>query len=153
MKHLLIGVAVVAVLAFSAPAGAQPYTTNPAQMPPPPTSAPPAAMAPSTGAAPMVESTSAMPPSHRHVHREMAAHHRGKGPQPTGGTADQLNQEELAHLQAGNMSMPATPPAPGMAPPPPPPASSYPGSPGPKASGQVNNPPEENPSMLGIGVR
>jgi hypothetical protein len=60
-----------------------------------------------------------MPPKHRHArhvsHGKMAGHH-GKGPQLTASTANQLNQEELARLQAGNFS---NPPAPaGMAPPP-----------------------------------
>jgi hypothetical protein len=110
MKHLLTGVAVVAVLAFSAPVGAQPAS-------------------PSGGAATgMSDTSSAMPPKHhrasRHAsHGKMAGHHRGKGPQLTGSTANQLNQEELQRLQAGNFSNPSAPPAPGMAPgmlPPPP---------------------------------
>jgi hypothetical protein len=84
----------------------------------PPPSAPPAAMAPSA----MSESSSAMPPKHRasrhHAsHGGMAAHHRGKGEQLTGGSANQLNQEELQRLQAGNFSNPSAPPPPGMMPP------------------------------------
>jgi hypothetical protein len=171
MKQLLTGVAVVAALAFSAPAWAQPanpyptpynpsggnalgmpgpnpggggltpYTTGqpqPRAMPAPPPSAPPAAMAPST-AVPPPESTSATPPSYRHAHHKTAGHYRGgKGPQLTGNTADQLNQEELARLQGGSMPMPAAAPGPGMAPPPP--APYYPGSPGPKASGHGGSP-------------
>jgi hypothetical protein len=150
MKHLLTGVAVVAALAFAAPVWAQPanpsggnavglpgpnpggpgltpYSSGaPRTMAAPPPSAPPAAMAPSTGA-PMAESTSATPPHHRHArhvsHGKMAGHHGGKATQLTGSNADQLNQEELARLQAGNTSMPPSPPppGPGMAPPPPPP--------------------------------
>jgi hypothetical protein len=144
MKHLLTGVAVVAALAFSAPVGAQPtnpsggnavgmpgpnpggpgltpYSSGPARpVAVPPSSAPPpsTAMPPSS----MPESTSAMPPKHRHAraasHGKMAGHQRGKGPQLTGSTADQLNQEELTRLQAGNFSNPSAPPGPGMAPPP-----------------------------------
>ena len=147
MKHLLTGVAVVAALAFSAPSWAQqanpsggnsmgmpgpspggpgltPYTTGqPRPMAAPP-SAPPAAMAPSAGApSSMSDSSSAMPPRHRAArhhasHGKMAGHNRGKGPQLSGGTANQLNQEELARLQAGNFSNPAAPPGPGMMPPP-----------------------------------
>jgi hypothetical protein len=75
----------------------------------------------------MAESTSATPPHHRHArhvsHGKMAGHHGGKATQLTGSNADQLNQEELARLQAGNTSMPPSPPppGPGMAPSPPPP--------------------------------
>jgi hypothetical protein len=62
------------------------------------------------------DTASATPPHHRASHYashgKMATHHRGKGPQTTG-SANQLNQEELARLQAGNSS---NPPAPGMAP-------------------------------------
>jgi hypothetical protein len=47
----------------------------------------------------------------------MAGHHRGKGERLSGGSADQLNQEELARLQSGNTSMPPAPPPPGMMPP------------------------------------
>jgi len=75
----------------------------------------------------MPETTSAMPPSHRHArhakHAKTAAHHRGgKATQLTGGSANQLNQEELARLQAGNTSNPAVVPSnplpgPGAAPP------------------------------------
>ena len=68
-----------------------------------------------------------MPPSYRHArahyhhkkmaayHHEMAGYHRGKAYQ-TGGTANQLNQEELQRLQAGNYSNPSAPPPPGMMP-------------------------------------
>lgn len=146
MKHLLTGVAVVAALAFAAPVWAQqanpsggnaqglpgpnpggpgltPYSSGPQPRAMP--ASPPAAMAPS-GGMPMSESTSATPPSHRHArhvsHERMAAHHRGKT-ELTGGTADQLNQEELARLQAGNTGnppvVPSNPlPGPGAAPPP-----------------------------------
>ena len=139
VKHLVTGVAVTAVLAFSTPIWAQPaspsggnamgmpgpnpggggltpYTTGqprPRAMPVPPPSAPPAAMAPSTAAPSAAESTSATPPSHRHAHHKMAAHHRGTGPRLTGSNAEQLNQEELARLQASAMPAPAPmPPGP-----------------------------------------
>jgi hypothetical protein len=83
----------------------------------------PSAMPPSS----MSDTSSAMPPSHRHTrayyhhknmaahHHEMAGYHRGKANE-TGGTANQLNQEELQRLQAGNFSSPSAPPPPGMAP-------------------------------------
>jgi hypothetical protein len=143
MKHLLTGVAVIAALALSAPVGAQqanPSGGNAMGMPGPnpggpgltpyssgqsrPAAAPaPMAPAPSAGAPPpsMSDTTSAMPPKHRHAratsHGKMAGH-RGKGPQLTGSTANQLNREELARLQAGNFSNPTAPPAPGEPPPP-----------------------------------
>lgn len=86
-------------------------------------STPPAAMAPSaTPPSSMSDTSSAMPPKHhrasRHAsHGKMAMHHRGRGEQLTGGSANQLNQEELQRLQAGNFSNPSAPPAPGMMPP------------------------------------
>jgi hypothetical protein len=42
----------------------------------------------------------------------MAAHHGGKATQLTGASANQLNQEELSRLQAGNASNPPVMPAP-----------------------------------------
>src|SRR5260370_10695000 len=61
---------------------------------------------------------------HRHAHKAGShgkmAGHGGKGPQLTGTTANQLNQEELARVQAGNFSNPSAPPGPRLAPPPPP---------------------------------
>jgi len=155
MKHLLTGVAVVAALAFCAPVSAQPANPSggnamglpgpnpggPGLTPystgqPRPAAAQPMTPPPSSAAPPppMSATSSATPPSHRHArkgsHGKMAGHQarHGKGPQLAGSTANQLNQEELARLQAGNFSNPAAPPGPGpgMAPPPPR---------GPKASG------------------
>ncbi len=90
--------------------------------PPPPAAMAPSAMPPSS----MSDTTSATPPRHSHVHSHahtththvhtMGTHHAGKSMSLSGSTANQLNQEELARLQAGNMSMPAAPPSPGMAP-------------------------------------
>ena len=104
--------------------GLTPYSGGapaPRTMAPPPPSAPPAAMAPSAmPPSSMSDTTSAMPPKHRAsrhaAHGKMAGHHHGKGPQLSGDTANQLNQEELQRLQAGNFASPAAPPAPGMAP-------------------------------------
>ena len=104
--------------------GLTPYSTGPARP-----AAAPAAMAPApTAAMPppssMSETSSAMPPKHHYSHHtshgKMAGHHygKGKGPKLTGSTANQLNQEELARLQAGNYSNPAAPPPRGAVPPP-----------------------------------
>jgi hypothetical protein len=58
--------------------------------------------------------TSAEPPAHRHA--RASTHHHGMAAHPpsqmTGGTAAQLNQEELARVAAGNFSMPPAPPGP-----------------------------------------
>jgi len=145
MKHLLTGVAMVAALAFSAPVWAQPanpsggnalglpgpnpggpgltpYSSGPrtTAAPPPSASAPamaPSAMPPSS----MSDTSSAMPPKHRasrHALHGKPSHHPSRFSNVQGNVANQLNQEELGRLQAGNMSMPAAPPPPGMAPPP-----------------------------------
>ena len=143
MKHLLTGAAVVAALAISAPAWAQPANPsggNSMGMPGPspggpgltpynagqarPAAAPPMTPPPSAAAPPpssmsgqsMSDTSSATPPRHRQArkssHGKMAGHHaarRGKGPQLTGSSANQLNQEELQRLQAGNFSNPSAP--------------------------------------------
>jgi len=103
MKHLLTGMAVIAALAISAPVWAQP--ANPSGRVPAggrqtsePTNTPPTPSASDT--------TSTTPPMHHHARK--ASHGRMAGrQQSTGSTANQLNQEELARLQAGNTSMPA----------------------------------------------
>ena len=131
MKHLLSGVAIVAALAIAAPASAQrtgpgvgapgpnqpvpggPGPSSPlSNLPPSPTrdapypGAPPAAMAPGSQGM-----SSAMPPAHRPARAT-------KGKMAAGGTsggravrpdnsANQLNADELARLQAGNYSNPA----------------------------------------------
>jgi len=110
MKHLLTGVAVIAVLAISAPVWAQP--ANPSgRMPAGGRQTSEPTNIPSTPSA--SDTASATPPMHHHArkgsHGRMAGH-----PQSTGRAADQLNQEELARLQAGDTSMPAAPPAPGV---------------------------------------
>jgi hypothetical protein len=130
MKYLLTGVAMAAALAISAPVlaqGVSPSGGNAVGAPGPnpggpgltpysggaPQTMAPAAMAPSS------ETTSAMPPKHRasrHAAHKAAGHH-GKGTQLSGDTANQLNQEELQRLQAGNFSNPPAPPGPDMAPP------------------------------------
>jgi hypothetical protein len=75
---------------------------------------PPAAV---TGVVPGVPgpgaTTSAEPPAHRHAR---ASHKVGMQHAPpssfSGSTANQLNQEELARVAAGNFSMPPAPPGP-----------------------------------------
>jgi hypothetical protein len=130
MKHILIGVAVVAALAFAAPVWAQgvsPSGGNAMGMPGPnpggpgltPYSggAPPAAMAPGPA-----ETTSAMPPSHRHARHAShgkPSHHPSNFSNLQGNVANQLNQEELARLQSGDTSMPPAPPSPEAGTPPP----------------------------------
>jgi hypothetical protein len=138
MKHLLTGAAMAAALAIAAPAWAQnpsggnalglpgpnpggpgltPYSTGTARpAAAPPKTMPPAAMAPAAPAPAMSDTTSATPPKHRHArhvsHGKMAGHHGKGGPKLTDSTANQLNQQELARLQAGNFSNPSAPPAP-----------------------------------------
>src|SRR5215470_17779257 len=138
MKHLLTGVAMVAALAFSAPVWAQPASPsggNPMGVPGPNpggpgltpyssgprTTAAAPASAPPPSAPAMSDTSSAMPPSHRHARHAShgkPSHHPSRFPNLQGNVANQLNQAELARLQSGNMSMPPAPPPPGMAPPP-----------------------------------
>ena len=144
MRYFLTGVATVAALAFCAPVGAQqanPSGGNSMGMPGPSPggpgltpystgASPPSAAAPTgrgfgpkasggnyippSAPAAASDTTSAMPPTHRHArrgsHGKMARH--GEGPQLTGSDANQLNHEELERLQAGNFSNPSAPPAP-----------------------------------------
>ena len=104
-------------------------------------STPPGAMAPSaTPPSSTYDNTSATPPSypgHRHArhyakghydHATAGTYHRGKGYPVKGSTADQLNQEELARLQAGNYSNPPAPSYPNS------PPANYSGSPAPGKS-------------------
>jgi ABC-type nickel/cobalt efflux system permease component RcnA len=123
-KHLLGGVAVIAALALSAPVWAQPASPggNALGVPGPNPGGP--GLTPySTGAPPSTPSasdtTSATPPAHHHAHaHHVASTHEmlhAHGPKSGTDTTAQLNQAELARLQAG-----APPMAPQMAPPPPP---------------------------------
>ena len=137
MKHLLNGVAIVAVLAIAAPVWAQrtgpgvgapgpnqpvpggPGPSSPlSNLPPSPSrDAPYPGLPPAAATAPgsMGATSSAMPPAHR-PGRRASTHHVGKAAHPpsamSGTTAAQLNQEELARLQSGNFSMPPAPPPP-----------------------------------------
>jgi hypothetical protein len=128
-KHLLSGVAVIAALALSAPAWAQPANPsggNPAGLPGPnpggpgltpySTGAPPSGRMPAGGRATSEptnipptpsasDTTSAMPPKHRHAraHHVVSTHQmlHAHGPKSGTDTTAQLNQAELARLQAG----------------------------------------------------
>ena len=138
MKHLLNGVAIVAVLAIAAPVWAQrtgpgvgapgpnqpipggPGPSSPlSNLPASPSRDLPYGPAAAQGAPPAATmppgTSSAMPPAHRAA-RHVGTHHVGKAAHPpsamSGGTAAQLNQEELSRLQAGNFSMPPAPPPP-----------------------------------------
>jgi hypothetical protein len=124
-KHLLSGVAVIAALALSAPAWAQPASPsggNAVGLPGPnpggpgltPYSggAPRPMAAPLTSAPPpsMSETTSATPPvQHRHAraHHVVSTHQmlHAHGPKSGTDTTAQLNQAELARLQAGSGSV------------------------------------------------
>ncbi len=135
MKHLLTGVAVAAALAIAAPVWAQnpsggnsmgtpgPNPGGPGMTPysggapnPPAAAAPaappsaPAGMPASASAPP--PPNSAMPPMHRHA-RAMSHHmmhgRMHRGPALAGDTTAQLNREELARIQSGNMSNPPAP--------------------------------------------
>ena len=150
-KHLLGGVAVIAALALSAPAWAQPANPsggNAMGLPGPnpggpgltPYSggAPPPMAAPPTSAPPpsMSETTSATPPVHRHAraHRVVSTHQmlHAHGPKSGTDTTAQLNQAELARLQAGAPPMGTMPPP---APMPSPSGGNSMGMPGPNAGG------------------
>ena len=139
-RHLLNGVALIAALALSAPAWAQP--ANPsggnALGVPGPNPGGPGLTPYSTGAPPSTPSasdtTSAMPPKHSHAPHHVVSTHEmlhAHGPKSGTDTTAQLNQAELARLQAG-----APPMAPQMAPPSPPMrGGNSMGTPGPNAGG------------------
>jgi len=126
MKHLLNGVAVAALLAITAPAWAQnPSGGNSMGMPGPNTGGPGltpysggAPPAPPPAAMPPAAADSATPPVHHAVHhaRKMHAFHKGMARKAAmaGDTTAQLNREELARIQSGNLCNPPPPPAPDM---------------------------------------
>jgi hypothetical protein len=123
-KHLLTGVAVIAALALSAPAWAQPANPsggNAMGLPGPNPGGP--GLTPYSGGAPTGESTSAAPPKHARTHHATRAHHvmsthellHAHGPKSGTDTTAQLNQAELDRLRQGAPPMappsgPATPP-------------------------------------------
>lgn len=115
-RHLLYGVAVIAALAVSAPvwaqrAGGNSSGGNSMGIPGPNPGGPETPGTPNAGLfghtpSPPPAST-AMPPMHHRAHHvtHMAAHHRNMAPQ-TGDTANELNQQEVARLQAGSSTPP-----------------------------------------------
>jgi len=128
MKYLLSGVAIVAALAMAAPASAQrtgpgagaSTTTGPTGVPPggPGPSSPMSNLPPKPGeqypppsaATPpgAMGTTSATPPGSRPARAtkgKMAARGGGRAPTPDH-SANQLNADELARLQAGNFGNP-----------------------------------------------
>ena len=140
-NHLLSGVAVIAALALSSPTWAQPANPsggNSMGMPGPNMGGP--GLTPYSGGAPPAASppasTSAMPPMHRHAraHHVASTHEmlHAHGPKSGTDTTAQLNQAELARLQAGAPPMGAMPPP---APMPSPSGGNSMGMPGPNAGG------------------
>ena len=132
MKHLLNGVAIAAALVIAGSAWAQQKEVpnpnvnpsgNPMGMPGPNPGGP--GLTPYTGGGYATQpTTSATPPPHP-VHHVRAMHHFHKGMAQkaalSGNTTAQLNREELARINAGNLSSP--PPAAPMPEGPPPPPS------------------------------
>ena len=121
MKHLLNGVAIAAVLVIAGPVWAQQQVPNPG-------------VTPYTGGAAAAQpTTSASPPVHQPLHpaaHTHAMHHFHKGMAAKaaqgGDTTAALNREELARINAGNLSSP--PPAAPMPEGPPPPTQPRSGS-------------------------
>ena len=163
MKHLLSGVAIVAVLAIAAPVWAQnpsggnsvgapgpspggpgltPYSGGAPSAPPAeaPAAAPAPMAMPPAGPAPSA-SNSAMPPTRHVIHHHYYHHHYyhhvmvHHGPRNPEDTTAQLNRAELSRIQSGNIGAPPPTSEPG--------APMAPSSrlPGPKASGSGYIPP------------
>jgi hypothetical protein len=137
MKHLFGVTAIAATIAIAAPVWAQnpsggnsmgtpgPNPGGPPLTPysgggPAPTPAP-AEAPPGAEAAPPPSSSATLGPHHRH--RELAAYHHAKAMRNfhrgmaeraslSGDTTAQLNREELARIQSGNVSNPPAPPPP-----------------------------------------
>jgi len=121
MKHLLTGVAVAAVLAIAAPAGAQ------SPMTPAPSAAPMASgPAPDKAAAPR-QMKRKMRHTRARGHGKVARGHARRDPGDA--MTSELNRQELARIQGAGMAPPPgmMPPPPGMGPPP---------APGPRPSGR-----------------
>jgi hypothetical protein len=106
IKYFVSGVAMAACLAVAGPVWAQ----NPAT----PGAAGAGVYSPPAEPAP----NSAAPPEHHMVHhaRVMHAHHMHMASKAAaaGDTTAQLNREELARIQSGNVTNPPAPPAPPM---------------------------------------
>jgi hypothetical protein len=114
MKHLLHGVAVAAVLAIAAPVWAQnPSGGNAVGTPGPNPGGPPLTPYSGGGAAPAPAANSAMPPEHHARVMHHFHHHMARKAALTGDTTAQLNREELARIQSGNLGNPPAPPGAG----------------------------------------
>jgi hypothetical protein len=119
MKGLWNGIAVAAVLAIAAPAWAQnnPSGGNPVGTLGPNPGGP--GLTPYTGGGAAPTTNSAAPPIHPHhaYHHARVMHHfhkeMARRAALTGDTTAQLNREELARIQSGNLSNPPAPPPPG----------------------------------------
>jgi hypothetical protein len=134
MKRVWNGIAVAAVLVMAVPAWAQnPSAGNPVGTLGPNPGGP--GLTPYTGGVPAPAETSATPPVHHAVRHARAMHHFHKHmaaqAQLSGDTTAQLNREELARIQSGNLGNPPAPPAPEPGAPP---------SPGPGAPPMGNMP-------------
>jgi hypothetical protein len=135
MKSVWNSLAIAAALAIATPAWAQ---TNPSAGNPVGTLGPNPGgpgLTPYTGGAPAPAANSAVPPVHPHgaYHHARAMHHfhreMARKAALSGDTTAQLNREELARIQSGNLSNPPSPPA-ASAPPPPGAGGPPPGGPG-----------------------
>jgi hypothetical protein len=150
MKHLLSGVAVIAVIAAAMPVAAQapmsPSSTpaaapaapaaapaaSPAATVPPTTAAPPATP-PAAAAAPAAPAPAAGTPMVQHHRRPVRRRYHARAYHPggmRGNIANRLNAEEMNRLGApaappGRMPAAAPYPPPGFYPPPPPPPWVY----------------------------
>ena len=118
IRHLLSGVAIAATLTIAGSVWAQQAQQwNPATGQPGLGAAMPAPQP----ATPAPAANSAMPPTHHAVRHAKAMHsfHKGMAHKAalTGDTTAQLNREELARIQSGNMSNPPPPPGPPPGPP------------------------------------
>jgi hypothetical protein len=119
MKGLWNGIAVAAVLAIAAPAWAQnnPSAGNPVGTLGPNPGGP--GLTPYTGGGAAPTTNSAAPPIHPHhaYHHARVMHHfhkeMARRAALTGDTTAQLNREELARIQSGNLSNPPAPAPPG----------------------------------------
>ena len=110
MKHLLTGVAVVAALVLAAPVWAQTSGGNPMGMPGPNPGGPGLTPYSSGNPSAAPAGSSAMPPKHHPAHHPAMSKKHSKGPALSGDTTAQLNREELARIQSGNLSNPPAPP-------------------------------------------
>jgi hypothetical protein len=128
MKHLLSGAAIAAALVIAAPVWAQNPSGGNGMGMPGPNPGGGGGLTPYTGGGTGAAAATAPAPvsPHHAMHhaRAMHAHHMHMAQKAalTGDTTAQLNRQELARIQSGNLSNPGAPPGPPMAPPGSPPA-------------------------------